>query len=196
MKDVINKILRPKQLFPRSQLIGRTSIVPSLPGIYAWYFAEPPSFEINLDKCWHWQGKSLLYVGISPSEPPKNGKRSSKNNLRKRIRGHMSGNASGSTLRMSLGCLLAEQLGIELRFVGQSKRLTFGENEPVLSEWLNKNAYATWITHDKPWVVEREAIPKLYLPLNLSMNQSHPFHPMLSAVRKNARVNAQKHLTN
>jgi hypothetical protein len=34
------------------------------------------------------------------------------------IRYHYTGNASGSTLRLTLGCLLAERLGIQLRRVG------------------------------------------------------------------------------
>ena len=44
--------------------------------------------------------------------------------LRKRLRGHLRGNASGSTLRLTLGCLLADQLRLKLRPVGASKRLT------------------------------------------------------------------------
>jgi hypothetical protein len=43
------------------------------------------------------------------------------------------GNAEGSTLRLSSGCILAEQLGIQLRRVGSGKRLTFGTGEQRLS---------------------------------------------------------------
>jgi len=60
----------------------------------------------------------LLYIGISPSSPPANGKEPSKQSLQHRLPYHYRGNAEGSTLRLTLGCLLANQLGIELRCVG------------------------------------------------------------------------------
>ena len=47
--------------------------------------------------------------------------------MRERIRYHYQGNAEGSTLRLTLGCLLSEELDIELRRVGSGKRMTFAE---------------------------------------------------------------------
>jgi hypothetical protein len=58
----------------------------------------------------------------------------------KRIRYHYSGNAAGSTLRLNLGCLLAERLGIQLRRVGSGQRLTFAAGEARLSAWMADNA--------------------------------------------------------
>ncbi|WP_374120389.1 GIY-YIG nuclease family protein [Mesorhizobium onobrychidis] len=55
---------------------------------------------------------------MSPKAPPLNGARPSSQNVRSRLRTHYSGNAAGSTLRRTLGCLLAAELGIELRRVG------------------------------------------------------------------------------
>jgi hypothetical protein len=49
-------------------------------------------------------------------------------------------NAEGSTLRLTLGCLLADELGIELRRVGSGKRFTFSTGEKRLSEWMEANA--------------------------------------------------------
>jgi hypothetical protein len=125
MNNIVKQLLQPNHLVPRKELIGRSSIVPSSPGIYAWYFLKSPSNEIDLDSCWQWQDKYLLYVGISPIEPPKNGAAPSKNNLRKRIRSHMSGNASSSALRMSVGCLLSNELRIQLRRIGKTERMYF-----------------------------------------------------------------------
>jgi hypothetical protein len=45
----------------------------------------------------------------------------SKQALSHRVRYHMRGNAEGSTLRLSFGCILADQLGIELRRVGSTE---------------------------------------------------------------------------
>ena len=60
--------------------------------------------------CYRHDDLTLLYTGISPRNT------SSSATLRKRINNfHYSGNASSSTLRKTLGCLLAAQLGIKLR---------------------------------------------------------------------------------
>jgi hypothetical protein len=57
----------------------------------------------------------------------------SQQTLRQRIRYHYTGNAAGSTLPLTLGCLLAERLGIQLRRMGSGRRLTFAAGEGKLS---------------------------------------------------------------
>ena len=91
------------------------------------------------------------------------------------IRYHYQGNAEGSTLRLTLGCLLSEELDIELRRVGCGKRMTFAEGEALLSQWMADNAFVCWQQDDAPWVRERELIKELHLPLNLDGNKSNPF---------------------
>ena len=82
------------------------------------------------------------------SLPPANGKAPSAQNIRRRIRTHYSGNAEGSTLRKTLGCLLSDQLGIELRRVGSGNRRTFVTGEKVLSEWMELSAKKKeWTSH-------------------------------------------------
>jgi hypothetical protein len=190
MNDVINKLMQPEILASRQEVIGRTSVVPPEPGIYAWYFKELPSNSIESQDCWQLQNKWLLYTGISPGKPSENGKPPSTQNIRQRIAYHMRGNAYGSTLRLSIGCLLGDTLGIQLRRVGSGNRLTFADGESRLSEWLDVNAFVTWVAHPQPWIIEEEAISKLYLPLNLDQNSSHPFYKKLSAARKLAKRKA------
>ena len=184
MSEAIEKLLHPDILACRKEVIGRSSVVPAEPGIYAWYFRQSPSPKIKLEKCWAWEGNYLLYIGISPKEPPKNGKPPSTQNLRKRIAYHMRGNAYGSTLRLSLGSLLTRSLGLRLRRVGSGTRMTFSDGESALSDWMQENAFVTWVAHPEPWLVEAEAISRLYLPLNLDQNSSHPFYKTLCAARK------------
>ena len=43
------------------------------PGVYAWYFREVPP-HIMADDCLMHENLYLLYVGISPTSPPQNGK--------------------------------------------------------------------------------------------------------------------------
>ena len=112
--------------------------------------------------------------------------------MRERIRYHYQGNAEGSTLRLSLGCLLSEELDIELRRVGSGKRMTFVEGEEALSQWMADNAFVCWEQDDAPWVRERELIEELPLPLNLDANQSNPFAATLSGLRHSAREVARQ----
>jgi hypothetical protein len=136
-----------------------------------------------------------LYVGISPSPPPANGRPPSRQNLRKRLRQHYARTAAASTLRRTLGCLLAGDLGLQLRHVGSSGRRTnFGrDGEQTLSDWMENNAFVSWVVRAQPWELERELIQALDLPLNLRGNERHPFYPLLAQER--ADCLAQAHLS-
>ena len=112
--------------------------------------------------------------------------------MRERIRYHYQGNAEGSTLRLTLGCLLSEELDIELRREGSGKRVTFAEGEEVLSQWMADHAFVCWEQDDVPWVRERELIEELPLPLNLNANKSNPFASTLSGLRPSAREVARQ----
>src|SRR5262249_45882841 len=115
------------------------------------------------------------------------GRRPSGQTLWHRIRYHMRGNAYGSTLRLTLGCLLADELGIKLQRVGSGKRLTFASGEAVLSEWMGRNAAVCWVKTRQPWLVESAFIESVDLPLNIDQNTRHPFCVTLSGLRREAR---------
>ena len=133
----------------------------------------------------------LFYVGISPSAPPTNGKAVSRQSLWHRIRYHMRGNAEGSTLRLSLGCVLADRLGIELRRVGSRTRFTFSKGEERLSQWMDENARVIWHICEEPWKLEENLISSLHLPLNLDQNIRNEFFSALSELRKAAKIRAR-----
>jgi hypothetical protein len=91
-------------------------------------------------------------------------------------RQHYGSNAAGSTLRLTLGCLLADTLGLRLRRVGSKRRLTFGpEEEKRLSEWMAAKALVSWAEHRRPWDVEGRLIAELHPPLNVEANAAHSF---------------------
>jgi hypothetical protein len=133
----------------------------------------------------------LLYVGISPKAPARDGGRPSQQNVRRRIRYHYRGNAAGSTLRLTLGCLLGTELGIELRRVGSGERLTFADGEHALSRWMAANARVCWHVTPDPWLSETALIGQLSLPLNLDQNSAGPFRGQLSALRAQCRTRAR-----
>jgi hypothetical protein len=165
--------------------------IPKVPGIYAWYFKEVPP-GVPTTNCILHKEYTLLYIGISPKAPPKNGRRPSGQSVCSRLRYHFQGNAEGSTLRLSLGCLLRVSLNIQLRRVGSGNRLTFAQGEAVLSDWMDKNAFIAWCEHPSPWEPEEELIKEVSLPLNLDQNQLHPFYWKLKRIRQLAKVRARE----
>ena len=181
-------LLAPSRLFDRVAVLARPCPVPMRAGVYGWYFRQTPP-AVPVDGCQTFGGLSLLYIGISPRRM--NGL-VSRQSLRSRIRYHFRGNAEGSTLRLTLGCLLADDLGIQLRRVGGGSRLTFGKaGEGRLSEWMSENALVTWIEHPEPWLHEVELLRSISVPLNLDANAHHPFWPRLRAVRADAKAMAR-----
>ena len=186
----LHRLIRPDCLFSASSVLAKPSPVPRAGGIYAWYFREIPPL-VPTENCLVQDGFPLLYIGISPSEPPTNGKPPSRQNLNMRIRYHYRGNAEGSTLRLTLGVLLADVLGIQLHRVGSGKRLTFASGERRLTDWMAENALVVWAEDERPWVLEHEAFAALTLPLNLRDNTDNPFRDTLSALRSDAKRRAR-----
>jgi hypothetical protein len=181
--------------FTRDEVFGEPCPVPSEPGIHGWWFREVPG-AIDASDCATRDGLSLLYVGIAPTPPPANGKRPASQDLRKRVRYHFGGgagaSAEGSTLRKSLGVLLADQLGTELRRIGSGERRTFAGGETVLTQWMAENALVSWLIRPEPWLVEDELIATLDLPLNIQGNKGNAFYPELQRLRREAVAKSNK----
>src|SRR5260370_3357150 len=183
-------LLRPPRLYSRQEVLIRPSPVPARPGVYAWSFREVPP-GVRVQGCSRHDGLAVLYVGISPSKPPSNGKAPSKQSLAGRIRYHFAGNAEGSTLRLTLGCLLAGRLDIRLTRVGSGGRYTFTNPGDIrLDTWLEQNTLVCWVEHPEPWELEEQPLKTLSLPLNVDGNDLHPFIAPLRACRRAARAAA------
>jgi hypothetical protein len=188
--DELAGFLEPERVFSRQDVLTRPSPIPAEPGLYGWWFRRLPPLVASSRCCQH-QGLTLLYAGISPDRPPRNGRLASKQSLRERIRYHYTGNAEGSTLRRTLGCLLAAELGIQLRRVGSGNRLTFADGEQELSQWMAENAYVSWIVRGSPWELEGDLIAALDLPLNLQGNNHNQFHLVLTGIRAKCAAQAR-----
>jgi hypothetical protein len=188
--DALATVLRPTRVWSSGVVLQRPCPVPACPGVYGWYFKELP-YPIDTRGCVVLGDLTLLYVGISPKAPPRDGRVGSQQTLRSRIRYHYRGNAEGSTLRLTLGCLLSDRLGLRLRRVGSGTRMTFVEGEHRLSAWMANNAYVTWMETPEPCAAERELIGAVDLPLNLDQNRHSAFHAELTRRRAHARAAAR-----
>jgi hypothetical protein len=189
--EAARPLLEPVELSSAAMVLSRPSPIPAVAGVYAWYFESVPP-GVPTAGCHVVDELPLLYVGISPKAPPAGGAKVSRQTIRSRIRYHYRGNAYGSTLRLTLGSLLAEELGLALRRVGSGTRMTFGhDGERILSEWMAAHARVVWSAVAAPWQVEERLIHRLVLPLNLDQNRHSPFRSTLSAARSKQREHAR-----
>ncbi|MBL6082284.1 hypothetical protein JMJ56_30370 [Belnapia sp. T18] len=183
-------LLQPPELISQKQIAEKPCPIPKLPGVYALYFDEIPP-GVPTDGCVRLSGFTLLYVGIAPKAPPTNGRKASAAHLQQRVTYHFRGNAAGSTLRLTLGCLLADRLGIQLRRVGNGRTRTFtNPGEQRLDAWMADHARVVWVATDRPWQLETELIGDLSLPLNVAGNARHPYCATLKVIRSEAKAAA------
>ena len=143
----VAEFLSPERLWRREEVLSRPSPIPAVPGVYGWWFDRLPA-PIDVSACRQVDGLTLLYTGISPKRPPRNERPASIGQLRQRIVTHYAGNAEGSTLRKTLGYLLAAELGIKLRRVGSGSRRIFVDGEQKLSRWMSEHAYVSFLPHE------------------------------------------------
>ena len=152
----------PNILYSRFDLQESPKLIPTENGIYFWWIKNLPEI-VPLEDCIQIKEYYLVYSGISPD---KKGKPNSKSTLRTRLRTHYFGNAEGSTLRRTLGILLAQQSGFPLRRVGSGKRMTFTHlGEQWLDHWMEENTRISWILDPEPWVLEENMFKSVSLPL-------------------------------
>jgi len=180
--------------FTRDEVFSDPCPVPEQAGVQGWWFRTLPG-DIDVSGCEQRDGLTLLFVGSSSGPPPASGERPSTPDLRKRIRYHFGGgsaDAEGSTLRKTLGVLLADELGIELRRVGSGARRTFAGGEPALTQWMAEHVVVSWIVRNEPWHFERRLIAALDVPLNVRDNERNKFHTELKRLRRAAVLKANK----
>ena len=178
-----------QHLYSRKEVLSNPSPVPKAHGLYAWFFREVPD-GVPVEGCLTLEGLTLLYIGSSPD---KKGKADSAQTLQQRVRYHFQGNADGSTLRRSLGILLAQKSGFPLRRVGSGKRMTLtSKGERWLDAWMEENAFIAWVEHAEPWTLEHELFQTLPLPLNIQGNKHRPFAAVLTGIREKAIAKAKE----
>jgi hypothetical protein len=161
--------------------------LPAKPGFYAWWVARG-----SIDGSPHHPhparpGLGLLYIGISPKRPTSGGL------IRSRVVDqHLRGNTASSTLRFVLAAFLLDELNLTPRATTK-KVILDREDNARLRQWQFDHLKLTWCERARPWEVEDAVIALLQPPLNCAANESHPFHPRVTAARAAFRAAAPSH---
>lgn len=189
----VNYFAKPDEVFSLKDLQKNPTLCPSRPGVYGWYFDEPPPYVPKNGctpvKTGFWPFRTtlwLLYIGQADK-------------LKDRImKYHIGGGhyAQGtmSSLRLSLGCLLSDRFGLKLYYPPES----FGEKDKKLNKWLEEHARIAWIETQYLDAMELGAIEKYTLPLNYKHSRypiAKPLSDLRTAFRniaKNSNRNPKK----
>ena len=170
-------LLRPYRVWSPRELISDTRLLPCSPGVYGWWFRSVPP-GVPVDGALKSPFGTLLYVGIAGR-----GKQATRT-LRDRVKNHITGPIGSSTLRRTLACLNAEQLGLQIGRHPTSHRLVMsGSDEARLSEWMSEEARVAWVVCERPEELEKAIIthgPRL--PLNIQ-GSSDPYSKELRVIR-------------
>ena len=119
---------------PVSAMRRHPDLIPDLPGLYALLLDHPDALEpalqaarLKLDPV-RLGRRSVLYIGATDDS------------LRRRLKCHLSNDTCRSTFRMSLGAVLAEELGLVARPVPGQRYFGFEpDSEAVLSQWIGEH---------------------------------------------------------
>lgn len=199
-------------------LQGAQHPAPQTAGIYAWYVLWPahsdewPAEAAPPQAPW-WVAEArtieaetgegewrLIYVGIAPGRAPKEGADPSSSNLRKRLGQHARSKAGSSTLRRTLGALLAQELGLGAKLSERGKVTEFllqdgasadtagGEwavrsGESVLSAWMAEHLRVVVAEDHAPWEIEADVIAELRPTLNSDHQPNAHFRQQTRAAK-------------
>lgn len=104
--------------------------------------------------------RPIVYIGSSGSS------------LRRRLRTHVVGDSRRSTLRMTLGALLAPQLGLEPIGTPGHTYFEFGGQEAVLSRWIEDHLSFAFFECVAPVSIESAMIIQCRPALNISYQRA------------------------
>lgn len=165
----LDALLRPERLISAAEIVADGRLIPSVAGIYGWWFRGDIPY-VPLERTLSCQDHRLLYVGIAPREPSRNGSVSS-SNLRKRIcRDHLGRRIARSTLRRSLAALLKDELGLNIVPNGAGKQAMSVQDEGKLTGWIREHGAVSWVACDRPWKTEAELLANVHIafPINIT----------------------------
>ena len=147
---------------PMGAMRQNPDFLPEVAGVYALLLDDPvalaPALErahLSLDPLRLGQ-RAILYLG------------STGDSLRRRLKCHLSHDTCRSTFRMSLGALLADELGLEVRVVSGQRYFGFEPaSEQRLSRWIDDNMSVALRTSNHALVEEKSLIASSDPVLNI-----------------------------
>lgn len=160
-----------------SEIAADLTRVPDTSGVYALFWIQPDATPLGTDCGQAGDIEAIelmpLYIGAS------------KDSLRVRIKRHIMGDTRGSTLRASLGMILAERLDLQIVQI-PTKRYFCIEPEQRLSDWIVLNTIVGYFETNDPFELEKAMLAVSAGKLNISGCQPNEISGHLKLLRANA----------
>jgi len=163
---------------PSTSIVANPALVPEAPGVYLIGIQSAQRF---LNKVGYYdfdnkppivmEGFELCYAGATSAS------------LRNRILDHLRCGSEVSSFRQSVGALIAGDLGLDVVGAHNRASLHFGDTEQRLTSWLMEHTSVSFATNDNPFLLERDLLHSIALPLNISERKRHPFSRYLLSLR-------------
>jgi len=112
-------------------------------------------------------------------------------NLQRRIRSHVGRSSLASSMRGSLGTILAEQIGLTPLASDVGGDLWFAE-EAILSGWIDRYCLVGVLKTSTPLQLERALVVSEEPPLNISFLKTTPLARRLISARASVRAEARR----
>ena len=153
---------------PAGSLLANLGLVAEKPGLYFVFFrngiellTRTDYFALSSDVPLRTDAGHLLYIGATTQ------------GLRTRIKQHLKGDGRVSSLRRTVGVMLADEL--QLRVHLGRMNFHFGEGEERLTRWLCDNTLISVHPTKNPMGAEKFLIGTLSTPLNITARRTHPY---------------------
>lgn len=160
--------------------------LPDSPGLYFWYFQnidelfpEEQKERLYLDSVIKNNVYFLLYLGTTEGQ-----------SIKQRITDKHLNSAHVSTLRHSIGSLLAHKARLKPSFIVETGKFAIDKDwgvEKRITKYLKENAKISWIIDENPNRLETSLLGnyrRLSFPLNINKNRNHSFCETLMDLRK------------
>lgn len=172
--DLIDQLTRAYEAITPAQFLSSAGNGLRSPGLYSWWVDVEGASDLTAG-LGHAVAPGLIYAGLAGATRSRSGKKST-NTLWGRINSmHLGGNHEFSTLRLSLGSILAEARGeVDI-------------DEDALTAWMHKHLHLIAVpvaNADTLGEVESAILTALDPPLNLNKLDQTPLRKRLSALRK------------
>lgn len=147
-------------VLPSDRAFLSLHMVPEEPGVYLYLLPAETGLPRNLlaqSSPWKIAGtwSEVLYVGATTWS------------LRERLKSHFGPRSESSSLRMSLGLLLEDQLDLQVHTIDKRRKFYF-EPEQSLTDWILNNTHIAYFLTASPMEDERKLISCGYGLLNIS----------------------------
>lgn len=171
--DVVSQLRDPSGLMSLGDFLATRGEHLRSPGMYSWWVDEAGAQDLSRG-LGHTVGAGLVYAGLAGAT--RKGGSTSSSTLWERIATmHLSRRHGFSTLRWSLGSILANAHGLP------------AIDEVGLTQWMHAHMRVVAIPVDDPDILddlETEILTELDPPLNLAKVSKTPLRTRLSALRK------------